>query len=271
MNDPSGATGPTSGNAAQPLRPARAPDVSLTGAVADTATERLAKVAHELGNLLDGALRYVSLARSRVHHAAPDRPESPVSHELDVAHQSLTRMATLVRDALSQTAKPLTGSLYEHRPLVEALAHACDLHRPLADERAIRIDTEISPRLVLLPAGAIYPVVANAVRNAIEAVGRDGSVRVIAELLTPGSSRTGEPEVQIDVIDDGPGPPPGAGDRVFDLGFTTKQAGLGVGLALAREVVREMGGWISLTPRLPDPARPRRGAHFCVRFRPFNG
>lgn len=249
------------------VKPARTPDVGLSGVVADQATDRLAKVAHELGNLLDGALRYVSLARSGLRD--PREADDTVAHELDIAHEALTRMAKIVRASLSRAGSPSFSGLIDPRPLAEAVMHAVDLLKPLADDRGIRLDVEFSPRLVLVSAGPIYPVVANAVRNAIEAVGRDGSVKVVAELVTVPA--TGMPEVQIDVIDDGPGPPPGVGDAVFDLGYTTKHGGLGVGLALSREIVRELGGWISLTPRLPEPKRRRRGAHFCVRYRPPAG
>lgn len=250
-------------------RGAVAPEPTWAGRVADTATDRLQTVAHELCNLVDGTMRYVALARQAMsrREGDPTGPDATIARQLTVAQQALARMARLVRDVMQPGARSLTASLSEPRPLCEAVMHACEVLAPLAQERNIRIDVEFSPRLVLAPAGPIYPVVSNAIRNAIEAIDHNGRVEVVVELVTPGSAATGEPEIQIDVMDDGPGPPPGAGDRVFDIGFTTKPFGPGVGLALSREIIRELGGWLSLTPRRPAGDGERRGGHLTVRYR----
>jgi signal transduction histidine kinase len=59
------------------------------------------------------------------------------------------------------------------------------------------------------------------------------------------------------VKDDGAGINQGVdAARVFDLGYTTKRGGAGVGLAVARSIVQGAGGQIELS------ARP--GAHGCV-------
>jgi signal transduction histidine kinase len=53
------------------------------------------------------------------------------------------------------------------------------------------------------------------------------------------------------------------GDCVFDFGFTTKENGSGLGLSLARDIINELGGTISLTPR-GEPGKPG-GAHLRIR------
>ena len=46
----------------------------------------------------------------------------------------------------------------------------------------------------------------------------------------------------ITVADDGPGIPREVRGRIFDPGFSTKQAGWGIGLSLARRIVEENHG-----------------------------
>ena len=48
--------------------------------------------------------------------------------------------------------------------------------------------------------------------------------------------------VEITVLDDGPGIPPAILERVFDLSFTTKRGGTGIGLALVRRETERLGG-----------------------------
>ena len=55
--------------------------------------------------------------------------------------------------------------------------------------------------------------------------------------------------VRIRVTDDGPGVPPALRRRIFDAGFSTKERGWGIGLALARRIVEENhGGTLALAP-----------------------
>ncbi|MCL2781939.1 MAG: ATP-binding protein [Actinomycetia bacterium] len=64
-------------------------------------------------------------------------------------------------------------------------------------------------------------------------------------------------EVAIEVLDNGPGVPPGAAEQIFTDGFTTKTKDVdrgagdalrrGVGLALVRQLVRRLGGEITVT------------------------
>ena len=90
-------------------------------------------------------------------------------------------------------------------------------------------------------------------KNAIDALaGRGGRVQVTVE-KTPEA-------VRLVVADDGPGVPRDLRRKVFDAGFSTKQHGWGLGLALTRRIVREShNGSIVLLPT-------DRGATFQIIF-----
>ena len=80
-------------------------------------------------------------------------------------------------------------------------------------------------------------VLVNLVQNAIEAAPPGSSVEVRA---APG---------QVEVLDRGPGVPRELGARVFEPGVTTRPRGHGLGLAIARGLVGQHGGDLTLEPR----------------------
>jgi signal transduction histidine kinase len=95
----------------------------------------------------------------------------------------------------------------------------------------------------------------NLVRNAVDALaGRGGTITIEAAARPERGAR-------IRVSDDGPGVPRELRRRIFEPGFSTKQGGWGIGLALARRIVEEThAGRLHLVPS-------DRGATFEIIFR----
>lgn len=213
--------------------------------------DRTRVLAHELANLLDGALRLIELARRTI--ASPARSagdaERALRH-LDSARAALVHIASLTRTAPGPPATP------NEPDLASAIRSAADVLGPAAMARNVALRIAVEPSVEGASAGQLYGVITNALHNAIEAVGSGGVVEVHA--------RRSAEMVEVEVLDDGPGPPP-VGRRVFEPGFTTRPGASGIGLALAHEVVEEMGGTIELVARgLATPGRP--GAVLRVRF-----
>jgi signal transduction histidine kinase len=77
------------------------------------------------------------------------------------------------------------------------------------------------------------------------------------ELLV-GSCRDAANGVLVRVEDSGPGLDPAGVGRLFDAFYTTKQDGMGMGLAISRSIVEAHGG------RLSAGANAPHGAVFCV-------
>ncbi len=252
------------------VRPARIAIDPIDGAYI---SDRLTTLTHELANLLDGSMRCLSLARRGVaSEAAPAKPVTAgdVARHLDTVHAAMHQMAELVKCAMqgvplsqTQSAAEGTGSM------AEAVRHAIEVMSPLTDERCLRLSGDIAEELADLPDRFIFAIVTNAIRNAVESIERsgrgDGAIEIFAR-TEPG--RTGRCVV-IEILDNGEGPPelaPRGGESVFRLGYSTKRGGTGVGLALCRELVQELGGTILLTPRELQPASGRGGASLRATF-----
>jgi signal transduction histidine kinase len=80
----------------------------------------------------------------------------------------------------------------------------------------------------------IHAAVLNVVRNAIEASGNGGQVRV--DLSVSGE------ETSLTVLDNGPGVPENLAGRIFEPFVTGRPEGVGLGLALARQAAEATGG-----------------------------
>jgi signal transduction histidine kinase len=53
----------------------------------------------------------------------------------------------------------------------------------------------------------------------------------------------------LEVLDRGPGLPPGLADRLFEPYVSTKRRGSGLGLSLVRDIARQHGGTVTLEDR----------------------
>lgn len=118
----------------------------------------------------------------------------------------------------------------------------------LASSGKIDIEVDIGPDApaVLGNATLLEWAFENLIRNAVDALAEDGG-RITISHLGPNGKRS-----VYRVRDTGPGIPPALGDKIFNIGVTTKERGWGVGLSLTRRIIQDMhDGSIRLedTPR----------------------
>lgn len=226
------------------------------------AADRTTALAHELRNLLDGSLRWVALAERglpRAESASLTEDLERTRRQLDTVREALERMAAIVRAAMSSANLPLGSTLLSgyRATLGEAVDHAVDVVRPAAAEIGITVSVRIDRDAGVLAAGAMYSLILNALRNAVESIGRatDGQpgagwVEVRLTLETANGARG----VVLEVEDDGVGPP--AEGLSAEVGAATFAGGRGIGLALGRQLVREIGGALTLSRGRGPGARP---------------
>jgi len=105
---------------------------------------------------------------------------------------------------------------------------------------------------VRIDQGQFGQVVMNLLSNARDSVGEHGTITITTE--------EDDRWVRLRVADDGGGVDPEVERKIFDVFFTTKKHGSGLGLGIARRIVREHGGGLWLENL------PGRGAEFVVRL-----
>lgn len=136
-----------------------------------------------------------------------------------------------------------------------------------AEGTGVTVDaTRLERAMVFADAYYLRQVLDNLVRNAREAMtealaarrmtGREARLSVSVE-------RDGGQAV-VRVADNGPGIPPGTLGRIFDPFFSTKGKGMGLGLAICREIVESHGGHIEVD------STEGQGTTFTVRI-PLHG
>jgi signal transduction histidine kinase len=158
-------------------------------------------------------------------------------------------MIDRIRDHMKK-APPRKGKF----DLNEAINEVIELGRSAAIKNGVSIQTQLCEGLLPIHGDRVQlqQVVLNLVLNAVEAMGSvEAKPRDL--LISTEQDRTG---VLVAVRDSGPGLNPSHLERVFDAFYTTKSAGMGMGLSICRSIIDAHGG------RLWAEANEPRGAIF---------
>jgi signal transduction histidine kinase len=208
--------------------------------------ELAAAVAHGIRNPLAGIRTSAEVARSELAADADGVRES-----LDDIVSEADRLETRVRTILDFT-RPMALAVQPGDLAAFARDFAAQLRARVPAGVAVELEEASDLPVVAFDAAALGEVVETIAVNALEAgaatlrvqVGRGGN----------GASRT----AYLSISDDGPGMDGARASRVFDLFYTTKSSGTGVGLAMAKRLVERQGGTISVE------SAPGQGATFRV-------
>jgi signal transduction histidine kinase len=140
------------------------------------------------------------------------------------------------------------------------LKEVLSLMQPEADAHGCRIDYPVTAPVpvVLADALQVQLVMVNLLRNAMEAAASQAQSGDESVSITVGV--TADRMVQVSVTDSGPGVPADEVEDIFESLYSTKEAGMGVGLATCRAIIEAHGGRIWCTPN------PAGGAifHFTI-------
>jgi len=186
-------------------------------------------LAHQLRNGVTGAQLAVQLHEQSCRGGDAEA--------LDVALRQLARVAAdLQRFFEIGNATPQRGPC----SMTQLVNDVVDLLTPQCRHGRVEVQwEEPSDTLdVLGDPGRLAHLVMNVIGNAVEAAGPGGGVEV---RLEPGKSG----EIRLAVLDTGTGPPSAIAARLFEPFVTGKSEGIGLGLAVAKEVAEAHGGRIS--------------------------
>lgn len=153
------------------------------------------------------------------------------SRKIDEILKAFVRFAKDPRPSLRPVALPALIQEILEKDMPEALTAAGRLGQ-------IQLSYHFEPGLPRVQADPILlrQVLLNLLLNAVEAIDGEGRVTVAAEARGA--------EVVLRVSDTGRGIAPEHRQRVWDMYFTTKPSGIGMGLPIARRIVEAHGGRI---------------------------
>jgi signal transduction histidine kinase len=219
-----------SSQAAVALRNTRELERLRSGALA--ALGRMAaQVAHELRNPLSGLKLFAEYLEHRLGKAG-DGEGAEVAAKIN---REVDHMTDMVRE-ITQFSRP--GSLRRVPTGLNGLLESClALAQARVAGKEIRVELELDPAL---PPAALDPretrkVFLNLIVNALEATDAGGTLTLRTRAAERGF-------VEAAVEDTGCGMSEETRARAFDLFFTTKDSGTGLGMAIARTVVEQHGG-----------------------------
>ncbi|MFN0021116.1 MAG: PAS domain S-box protein [Pirellulaceae bacterium] len=208
-----------------------------------TLGEMAAELAHEVNQPLAAISHYVHGTIQRLEMGVLTMLE--VGSTLKFIARESERAAEIIRRTkrFASIQQPCRAPLDLHKLIHESLKMLAYKVR----EQKIQVELKLADRLP--EAGGdemqVQQVIVNLLRNAIEAIGGSHSPQRVIEV----STLRGPQRVEFVVADSGPGLQSGQPERIFETFYTTKAEGLGLGLAISRDIIEAHGGrlWADLT------------------------
>lgn len=191
--------------------------------------------AHQLGTPLSSISGWIELLRET-------EPDATTVAALDHMEADLERLER-VAHRFERIGRPPRQEAVDLGILVDRVAAYFRVRVPTLAQRVTVSSSHMGDLVVQGDAVLLEWALESLAKNAIDALaGRDGKVEISAESLPEG-------RVRVRVSDDGPGVPREIRNQIFDPGFSTKEKGWGIGLSLARRIVRDShGGELLLVP-----------------------
>ncbi len=206
--------------------------------------ELSAAVAHGIRNPLAGIRAAAQVAREDPEEAAT------VRESLDDIIQEADRLEHRVRSLLD-FARPFEPTLRQGDLNAVVVEAAASLRRRVAPGIAFTCSPAAGLPPVAFDAVQLTEVIEALAVNAMEAMGGAGSLAIATRVAANGG-------VELVVSDSGPGMDTAQQGRIFELFYTTKASGTGLGLAMVKRLIDRHGG------RIRVESRPGAGAAFVV-------
>jgi signal transduction histidine kinase len=175
-------------------------------------------VAHEVKNPINAIVLHLQLLQNKLRQDDPD-----TRRHMDIITNEIHRLDRVVQILVDFT-RPRDLHL-EEMDMRKVLEEVTVLASPEAGRHGVRVVQELQPEPMMarVDPDLIKQAILNLVLNGVQAMAQGGTLTFTA--------RRDDDSVLIEVRDQGQGIPPEVQEKVFELYFTTKQGGSGIGLA----------------------------------------
>jgi signal transduction histidine kinase len=226
----------------------------------------LAGLAHEVKNPLNAMMIHLELLRNKLHRMAQSNPAPVLAGTIgapeppSVPESEAMSHAEIIADEIRRLDQVVQGFLKFARPgemklqPVDADVLLDDVARMVgAQAQASRVDLRVDVMPGLQPINGDSTMLGQALinlsLNAVQAMPDGGALKLAARQARRG-------RVELAVEDTGVGIPPEHLGRIFDLYFTTKDQGSGIGLSMVYRIVQLHDGDVEVE------STPGRGTKF---------
>jgi signal transduction histidine kinase len=204
-------------------------------------------VAHEIKNPLNAIALHLEILRSRLEEFPDMQPE------VEVISSEISRLDRVVKTFLDFT-RPVDLQM-RTVSMPDVVRQVANLVSPEARRAGVEVALEVGPGDLLIRADEdlLKQALLNVVNNGVDAMEQNGGT------LTVRLEQSGE-DVLVAVQDQGIGIPDRVKEKIFNLYFTTKANGSGIGLAMTFRIVQLLNGSIDFS------TVPGVGTTFRMRF-----
>jgi PAS domain S-box-containing protein len=222
-----------------------------------SASGRLTRgVAHEVKNPINAIVLHLQLLQTKLREIDPD-----TQRHMDIIDSEIHRLDRVVQILVDFT-RPRDLRL-EETDLRRMLEDVAALATPEASQHGVTVKRELPPEPALVRADVdlMKQAILNVVLNGVQAMPQGGQLTI--------SAQREEDNVVIAIEDEGQGIPPEVQEKIFELYFTTKESGSGIGLAQTYQILQWHYGSVDFesiqgrgtTFRLRIPLVEAPGAH----------
>jgi C4-dicarboxylate-specific signal transduction histidine kinase len=205
--------------------------------------ELAASIAHEINQPLASMVSNAAASLRWLNRATPQIGEA-MSGLRDIVQDG--RRAGQIVNALQSLARQ--GTHQRRRLLInDVIRHVVTLTMVEVEQQRVLMSTHLTPSpLQVIGSGVqLQQVVLNLILNAVDAMSAGDHV---LRRLSITSEVVGSDYLVVSVEDTGPGIDQEDLDKVFNAFFTTKDKGMGMGLAICRSIIHAHGGQLYAMP-----------------------
>lgn len=208
--------------------------------------ELAASIAHEVNQPLGAIIMNGNACRRFLALTPPDLDE--IRDGLDAVVSDGNRASEVLSRirAMLKNAAPERGEVDVNKTITEVLA----LARQELQQHRVSVQADLRPDLPRIVADRVQlqQVVLNLVMNGIDAM---RAVADRARILTIRSQLDDQRNIVVNVADSGVGLDAAHRERIFETFFTTKAAGMGMGLAISKSIIEAHHGRLWAAPGSP--------------------
>ncbi len=223
-------------------------------------------VGHEVKNPINAIVVHLELLRNKLGDGSV-----PAVRHLEVIESEIHRLDRVVQ-TLADFSRPVELQLRE-QDLRAVIGDVLTLAKEELSTRQVTLLSEMpsKPLIANVDADLLKQAALNVIQNGAQAMPEGGTLEVILEEEfkagqngnggRPGSTKAGAPRSAVlRIADQGPGIPEEIREKIFDLYFTTKSGGSGIGLAMTYRILQLHHGSIEVQSRVD------RGTEFWLRI-----